>query len=76
MGEDADPCREAQPSATVGLLAVGARGEVRKPHACGGHEWTVHRVGAEVGLTCSSCGRRVLLARAEAERRIRRYLTA
>jgi hypothetical protein len=65
---------EGQPSRAVGLLVVGARVELRKPHACGALEWTIHRVGAEVGLTCASCGRRVLLARAEAERRIRRYL--
>lgn len=76
MGQDVEPDGEAQTSPTVGLLALGAKVELRKPHACGGHEWSVHRVGAEVGLTCASCGRRVLLARAEAERRIRRYLTA
>lgn len=72
MDEHAGDELGAQPSKAVGLLAVGARVELRKPHACGANDWTVYRVGADVGLTCASCGRRILLPRAEAERRIRR----
>lgn len=34
---------------------------LRKPHPCGGYEWTVVRLGADIGLVCSTCGRRVLL---------------
>jgi len=43
---------------------------LRKPHPCGGTEWTVVRVGADIGLKCATCGRRVLLTRREFERRL------
>ncbi|HEB64306.1 MAG TPA: DUF951 domain-containing protein [Chloroflexi bacterium] len=36
---------------------------LRKPHPCGGYEWKVVRLGAEIGLECLTCGRRVLLSR-------------
>jgi hypothetical protein len=42
---------------------------LRKPHACGGFRWTVTRTGADVGLVCANCGRRVMLEREEFERR-------
>jgi hypothetical protein len=43
---------------------------LRKPHACGGYEWQVVRVGADIGLKCLTCGRRVLLERSEVQRRM------
>ncbi|MFN3650014.1 MAG: DUF951 domain-containing protein [Armatimonadota bacterium] len=50
--------------------AVGDHVALRKPHACGGYQWTVTRLGADVGLLCDTCGRRVLLARREFTRRL------
>ena len=49
-----------------------SRGDVvrlRKAHPCGGREWTVARIGADIGLVCVTCGRRVLLERRDVERR-------
>ena len=48
--------------------------ELRKPHPCGGAEWSVVRLGADIGLRCDTCGRRVLLARSILERRLRRFV--
>jgi hypothetical protein len=48
--------------------------QLRKPHPCGGDTWRVVRVGAEIGLRCLTCERRVLLARSECERRIKRFV--
>jgi len=42
---------------------------LRKPHPCGGYEWRVTRLGADIGLECLTCGRRVLLTRREVEKR-------
>jgi hypothetical protein len=50
-------------------IGLGDRLELRKAHPCGGREWLVVRVGADIGLTCTTCSRRVLLARADLERR-------
>ncbi len=53
---------------TVGIQP-GDQVTLKKPHPCGGHEWRVTRIGADLGLECLTCGRRVMLARDEVERR-------
>ena len=45
--------------------------QLRKAHPCGSYEWEVVRVGADIGLKCLKCQRRVLLASAEFERRVK-----
>lgn len=44
---------------------------LNKPHPCGGNEWRVVRLGADIGLRCTLCGRYLLLPRSELEKRIR-----
>ncbi len=44
---------------------------LRKPHPCGGYEWKIVRLGADIGLECLQCKRRVLLTRRELFRRIK-----
>ncbi len=44
---------------------------LRKPHACGGYEWQVDRLGADIGLVCLTCGRRILLPRRDLARRLK-----
>lgn len=44
---------------------------LKKPHACGANAWLVYRLGADIGLRCTNCGRRVMLPRTELQRRIR-----
>jgi hypothetical protein len=48
---------------------------LRKPHPCGGYEWRVVRLGADIGLRCTTCGRRVLLPRPEFERRLKAVIS-
>lgn len=36
---------------------------LRKPHPCGATDWVVVRTGADIGLRCLGCGRRVLIPR-------------
>jgi hypothetical protein len=48
---------------------------LRKPHPCGGYEWTVVRLGADIGLVCTTCQRRVLLPRREFEKRLKKFVT-
>jgi hypothetical protein len=48
---------------------------LRKPHPCGSYEWIVTRLGADIGLECKGCGRRVMLTRRELARRIKAVLT-
>ena len=44
---------------------------LRKPHPCGGFEWDVTRLGADIGLRCRECGRRLMLERRTLEHRLR-----
>ncbi|MEJ2350737.1 MAG: DUF951 domain-containing protein [Anaerolineales bacterium] len=44
---------------------------LRKPHPCGGYEWKIVRLGADIGLECLRCGRRVLLPRRKLARRMK-----
>jgi hypothetical protein len=48
---------------------------LRKPHACGGFEWTIVRLGADIGLRCQKCNHRVLLPRSVLERRLQRFVS-
>lgn len=44
---------------------------MRKPHPCGGYEWRVVRIGADIGLVCQSCGRRIMLDRRSLKNRMK-----
>jgi hypothetical protein len=55
-------------------LQLNAAVRLRKPHPCGSYEWTVVRLGADIGLECKGCGRRVMLTRRELARRIKTVL--
>lgn len=44
---------------------------LRKVHPCGSHTWVVVRLGADIGIQCQGCQRRVLLPRSELERRVK-----
>jgi hypothetical protein len=61
-----DPSRPAGPLP----LALDDVVELRRVHPCGGRAWRVVRLGADIGITCETCGRRVLLDRRDLERRV------
>lgn len=42
---------------------------MKKPHPCGGKEWTIVRIGADVKLRCSTCGKYIDLTRDELKKR-------
>jgi hypothetical protein len=48
---------------------------LRKPHPCGGSDWEVTRLGADIGLRCLGCGRHVMLERAVLERRMKQFVS-
>jgi len=47
---------------------------LRKPHPCGSYEWRIVRLGADIGLVCLVCGRRVLLDRRTLAKRMKKIL--
>ena len=53
---------------------MGDTVRLKKAHPCGGYDWTVVRLGADVGLVCDGCKRRVTLTRSELTCRIKESL--
>ncbi len=56
-------------------LQMGDVLRLRKPHPCGNTDWIVVRLGADIGLKCLGCGRRILLPRREVARRMKAYVS-
>ncbi len=50
------------------MYSIGDKIISKKPHACGGSEWTVSRVGADVKIKCDKCGRAVFLSLSEVDK--------
>ena len=48
---------------------------LRKPHPCGGLDWQIVRVGADIRVECLTCRRRVLLPRRDLERRLKSFVS-
>ena len=48
---------------------VGDRITLKKLHPCGGRDWEVYRIGADIGMKCLKCSRRMMLTRRDAERK-------
>ncbi len=55
-------------------FAVGDVVKLKKAHPCGGFDWTVVRLGADIGIKCQICARRVLLPRRDLERRMKTFV--
>ena len=53
---------------------VGDIVRLRKPHPCGGTDWEIVRLGADIGLKCQTCQHRVLLTRRELEKRLKTFV--
>ncbi len=53
---------------------IGDVVRLRKPHPCGSTDWTIVRLGADIGLRCVKCSHRVLLERAVLERRLKEFV--
>jgi hypothetical protein len=58
------------PNQPVIPLLLGDVVRLRRRHPCGADTWTVDRLGADIGLRCTGCGRHVMLERPALERRL------
>jgi hypothetical protein len=56
-------------------IRLGDVVRLRKQHPCGGFEWEVVRLGADIGIRCRTCSRRVLLERSVFEKRVKTFLS-
>jgi hypothetical protein len=56
-------------------ILLGDVVRLKKTHPCGSDLWEVVRLGADIGIRCQGCQRRVLLPRSTLERRIRAFVS-
>jgi hypothetical protein len=47
---------------------------LRKKHPCGSTDWEVVRVGADIGLVCQQCQRKIMLPRGTFNKRLKTIL--
>ena len=48
--------------------------ELKKGHPCGGKEWKIVRIGADIRLVCTTCGAHVMLARTKVEKSLKKIV--
>ena len=56
-------------------IKLGDVVRLKKKHPCGGYEWQVVRLGADIGIQCLKCRHRVLLERSVFERRVKEFIS-
>jgi hypothetical protein len=56
-------------------LLLGDVLRFRRPHPCGGTDWRVDRLGADIGLRCLRCDRHVMIDRRVVERRLASFVS-
>jgi hypothetical protein len=62
-------------SAMLPDIQLGMVVRLRKPHPCGGYEWKIVRLGADIGLECLQCQHRVMLSRRELAHRMKKIIS-
>jgi len=55
----------------IPVIGVGEVYRMRRKHPCGSWEWRVYRTGADIGIECLGCQRRVMLDRRRFESRMK-----
>lgn len=55
-------------------LRLNDRVMMKKPHPCGESVWVVTRVGMDIKLRCTRCGREVMMPRAKAEKGMKKIM--
>ena len=64
----------AKEAAGMDELILGDLVQMRKTHPCGSDQWTVIRVGADIKIRCSGCGRIVMMDRADFVKRMKKVI--
>ena len=45
---------------------------MKKSHPCGANEWEITRVGADIKIKCTNCGRSIMLPRVEFNKKLKK----
>ena len=55
-------------------IEIGTIVTMKKGHPCGANEWEVIRIGADVKLKCTNCGRIVMMPRIEFNKKVKKII--
>lgn len=48
--------------------------EMKKGHPCGGNQWEIIRLGADIKIKCKNCGRLVMISRSDFNKRVKKVI--
>ena len=54
---------------------IGTIVEMKKGHPCGANEWEIVRIGADIKIKCTNCGRVVMIPRIEFNKKIKKIVS-
>ena len=54
---------------------IGTKVIMKKAHSCGANEWEITRVGADIKIKCTNCGRTVLIPRIEFNKKLKKIIS-
>ena len=47
---------------------------MKKGHPCGANEWELIRIGADIKLKCTNCGRIIIMPRIDFNKKLRKVI--
>jgi len=53
---------------------LGSKVIMKKGHPCGENLWEIIRLGVDIKLKCTQCGRTIMMDRIEFERKIKKVM--
>ena len=60
----------------VNLYELGCVVRLKKKHPCGSTDWEIVRLGADIGIVCLGCKRRVIMPRSTLDKRLRTVVSS
>ncbi len=54
---------------------IGTKVIMKKQHPCGGNEWEITRVGADIKIKCLTCGRTILIPRIDFNKKVKKIIS-
>ena len=55
--------------------SVGSIVEMKKAHPCGTNNWEITRVGADIKIKCTNCGRTIMIPRIEINKKLKKVIS-
>lgn len=54
---------------------IGSIVEMKKAHPCGTNNWEITRVGADIKVKCTNCGRTIMIPRIEFNKKLKKVIS-